>query len=192
MLSLGPQLACTLSPLDVLARWPRDRRVVLLHSGRVHERWARWSVIAEPAGYFRFGEDAKGNYRSRWIGPPECCPVSPPFSHKPFRDLRSVLNAATSVAGGGTWIGYLSYDLGRWIEKLPNDAVDDRGWPVIELAWCPTFYLHDGVTGRWHACGQAAHELPPGVFTESREVATGGAAQEFLASSMSRPATSSR
>ncbi len=186
MLSLGPQLACSLSPLEVLARWPRDRRVAMLHSGRFHPRWARASVIAEPVGYFRFGEDAKGNYRSRWIGPPQGCPVSPPFSHKPFRDLRSALSAAANVAGtggSGIWIGYLSYDLGRWIERLPNDAVDDRGWPVIELAWCPTFFVHDGQSQRWHACGQAAHELPPSVFTETRDAADAstGAAGDFTA-----------
>lgn len=56
-------------------------------------------------------------------------------------------------ASDGLWVGLLSYDLGRWVERLPATAADDRDWPLIELGYCPGYLLHDGETGAWYACG---------------------------------------
>ncbi|MAE67430.1 MAG: hypothetical protein CMJ18_24480 [Phycisphaeraceae bacterium] len=136
-----------LDPPAMLTRWPEDRRVVLLHSGRFESRWARRSIIAEPAGVYRFT-----NAGSSWTGGD--CPV-PEFSHKPFTDLRRLLDA-----GRGLWIGHLGYDLARWIEQLPTIAAEDPSWPVIELGYCPGHLVHDGATGRWTAHGTYARRLP--------------------------------
>ncbi|MDP9173433.1 MAG: anthranilate synthase component I family protein [Planctomycetota bacterium] len=38
--------------------------------------------------------------------------------------------------GGGRWIGYLSYDLGRLFEKLPDGAVDDLNLPLFVFTYC--------------------------------------------------------
>ena len=35
-------------PLDVVAAWPADRPLMMLHSGRGHPRWGRRSILAEP------------------------------------------------------------------------------------------------------------------------------------------------
>ena len=144
MFTHGVQLDWSFDPLEALARWPARRKVVLLHSGRFDARWARWSILAEPVGAFRFGADG----RSRWVGPP--LPGGQPLHlcHKPFADLRRVLRRAA-----GPLIGFLSYDLGRWIERLPLRCADDRGWDVIDLAWCPRFLVYDGLKRRWLACG---------------------------------------
>jgi len=39
--------------------------------------------------------------------------------------------ARTPIEAGTRWIGYLSYDLGRRFENLPNHAVDDLGLPLF-------------------------------------------------------------
>ncbi len=144
------------SPLDALRRHRTERPVMLLHSGRSDAHWARRSILAEPAGIYRFTFAPHGVATAHDTGPPGRSsfhgtvglPRGFVLTHHPFRDLRQLLAAAP-----GPWIGYLSYDLGRWIERLPTRAVADRAWPLIELACCPGLAVHDAMTGQWTAYG---------------------------------------
>ena len=43
----------------------------------------------------------------------------------------------------GGWIGYFSYELGRYIEKLPDTAIDDIGLPLIQLRFYDRFIAYD-------------------------------------------------
>lgn len=147
MIGQGRHLHWKFDPLEALRRWPAERKALLLHSGRFHPRWARRSILAEPAGTFQFlsGPDAEGS--SRWLGPPSLL-SNARFTGKPFHDLSELLQA-----GEGLWIGYLSYDLGRWVERLPSRARDDREWPIIELGYCPGYLVYDTAARQWSACG---------------------------------------
>lgn len=142
-------------PVEALLRWPRQQAALLLHSGRLDPRWARWSILACPVGTYRFQAAADPSLThpppgcSEWLSPTTPCPA-PLFTHKPFHDLRSLLQATQNH---GLWIGYLSYDLGRWVERLPSHATSDRDWPIIELAYCPGYLVYDGLNGKWAACG---------------------------------------
>ncbi len=151
MIEQGRQLDWRFDPLEALRRYPADRRVMLLHSGRFHRRWARWSVLAEPVGTYRFTADAArttASGRSAWLGP-EQLDLSGRFTHRPFRDLRLIQRSFE-----GLWIGYLGYDLARWIERLPCRVPADANDPVIELAYCPGYLVYDGADQTWHACGR--------------------------------------
>ncbi len=144
----GRDIACTLTPLEALARWPEDRPVVMLHSGRPHARWSRWTMLAQPRDMLRFDETALGQGVSQWIAdaPP---PVA--LAHRPLTDLR-----AATAARPGLWIGYLSYDVRLWTEPILRrtaSAPSDRRWPIVEFAHCPGYLVHDTLTGRWRACG---------------------------------------
>jgi para-aminobenzoate synthetase component I len=150
------QLDWTFDPLEALRRWPVEARVLMLHSGRHHPRWARRSIMASPVGTYRFAAGHGGRHHGQWIGPPVGQIGHELFSRRPFRDVRTLMK----LAGQGLWIGYLSYDLGRWVEKLPERAVDDRGWPIIELAYCPGYLVHDSTAGRWSAHGTWRDKLP--------------------------------
>ncbi len=168
MISVGRQLDWSCNPLEALSRWPADRRVVLLHSGRYDAQWAKRSILAEPMGTYRFDESVpSGASRLILPDPHGVSPHShvfkntrmsstPQFSHKPFTDLRRILGNRDD----GLWIGYLSYDLGRWVETLPRRARDDRGWPIIELTRCPGYLVYDLATRRWTACGAWADDPP--------------------------------
>ena len=157
MWSPSRQLDWSFTPLEALLRWPGDRRVALLHSGRFHPRWARWSILAEPIGAYQFVDRGEVKAECLWIGEPDDCPVPvASLSERPFRDLRALKHASRD----GLWIGCLSYDLGRWVERLPSRAVDDRQWPIAELGWCPGFLVYDGLLQRWLACGTWKEQLP--------------------------------
>lgn len=149
----GQPLDWTLDPIDALRRWPRDRAVMILHSGRHHPRWARWSLLTEPTGFYRFANDSPGGNTGtgRMLGelPSQLRRIG---SRDPFSDLRQLLHHRNAL-----WIGCLSYDLGRWIEELPAQARNDRHWPAIELGYCPGFLIHDARAGTWQACGSWEH-----------------------------------
>ena len=56
----------------------------------------------------------------------------------PLDALRWLAADATSRAPrSGRWIGFLSYDLGRYFEQLPATAHDDLRLPLYAFAWCP-------------------------------------------------------
>jgi len=156
MKPVGHHLDWSLTPLQLLARWPAHRRLAMLHSGRFHPRWARYCIVAEPVGSYQFVANEDGQGQGQWVGSQEASPLLGALSDKPFRDLRTLVGAA----GVGIWMGQLSYDLGRWVELLPRQAINDRQWPVIELAYCPGYLVHDGESNQWHACGTWAQAMP--------------------------------
>lgn len=151
--------------LDLVRSWPRNRGLLVLYSARFHPRWARWSLIAEPAGFYRFLSLETDEPVPAWPPPgrsvlemclaTSCAPAPPTFQHQPWPDLRQILKWP------GIWVGYLAYDLGRWIEKLPQRAKNDRSWPLIELAWCPGWVIFDQARQQWYAGGSWATDPKP-------------------------------
>jgi para-aminobenzoate synthetase component 1 len=49
----------------------------------------------------------------------------------------------------GGWIGYFSYELGRYIEKLPVTTVDDLEMPLIRLCFYDKVICYDHIEGAW-------------------------------------------
>ncbi|MCK5174529.1 MAG: hypothetical protein KAR47_14135, partial [Planctomycetes bacterium] len=47
------------------------------------------------------------------------------------------------------WMGYFSYDLGQYIEKIPETAADDLGLPLIELAFYDRAICYDHKEKVW-------------------------------------------
>ncbi|MDT8301874.1 MAG: anthranilate synthase component I family protein [Sedimentisphaerales bacterium] len=54
--------------------------------------------------------------------------------------------APTGMFCGG-WIGYFSYELGRYIEKLPETTIDDLKMPLIRLCFYDRLIAYDHVEG---------------------------------------------
>jgi len=145
----GESLPWELSPLEALRRWPSDRRVLMLHSGRPDARWSRYTVLTTATGAYRFDASGQGSGHSSWLGEPGDCPVTAGgWTQHPLRDLERVLADHEAM-----WVGYLGYDLGRFIEKLASPAADDRGWPIVQMHRCPGWLVHDNQTGQWNKCG---------------------------------------
>ncbi len=47
----------------------------------------------------------------------------------------------------GGWIGYFSYELGRYIEKLPETTIDDLKMPLIRLCFYDRVIAYDHIEG---------------------------------------------
>ena len=76
------------------------------------------------------------------------------------------------------WIGYLSYDLGRLFETIPNRAVDDLQMPLF------AFSLHDVPTElTWHSGSQTprARQTLSSNFTRKRYLAAVEKAIDYIA-----------
>ncbi len=74
----------------------------------------------------------------------------------------------------GGWIGYLSYELGRHIERLPQSAVDDLAVPLIRLCFYDRFLAYDH---RENAFRIIALELPDDTESPERKI---GAVERIL------------
>lgn len=56
---------------------------------------------------------------------------------------RAALPHSEMFCGG--WIGYFAYEFGRYIEKIPETAVDDIGTPLIRLCFYDRLVAYDHV-----------------------------------------------
>ena len=76
------------------------------------------------------------------------------FAGDPFRSLREMLRRhARPVETAGKWpftggaVGFLSYDLNRFIENLPDNAIDDIGLPDMYFGFYDAAICIDHVDG---------------------------------------------
>ncbi|MCC6908644.1 MAG: anthranilate synthase component I family protein [Phycisphaerales bacterium] len=142
--------------IDVLLAAPASQPLVVLNSGRLHERWSRWSMVAQPAGVFSHRAG-----RTCWQAFDGACDAAPRFSNNPLIDLQRLgerLGAPRAAPDGaepawrGGWIGYMSYEFGQSIEPRASARRADKrsNWPLYEWMWCPVVYMHDAASHRWY------------------------------------------
>ncbi|MBN2457353.1 MAG: anthranilate synthase component I family protein [Sedimentisphaerales bacterium] len=84
-----------------------------------------------------------------------------------FRKLHRILDKyrltednTNSLPAGifcGGWIGYFSYELGRYIERLPETTIDDLGMPLIRLCFYDSLIAYDHIK---RACWLIVLQLP--------------------------------
>ncbi|MCP4261151.1 MAG: anthranilate synthase component I family protein [Planctomycetes bacterium] len=69
----------------------------------------------------------------------------------------------------GGWIGYFSYELGRYIEKLPETTTDDLQMPLIRLCFYDRLIAYDHIEGTFWLI---ALELPDDCEKPQDKLAT--------------------
>ncbi len=148
MFPTGRALDYAFDPLEALRRWPADRPVVMLHSGRFEAQWSSVSILAEPVGAL-----THHGGRSAWIG--DAGPTSPRMKHDPFADLEAAIAHDPSL-----FVGHLNYDLAHAVETLPRQATADHGWPDLQFHRCPNVLVFDHAASMWHAVGPDSAALP--------------------------------
>jgi len=53
------------------------------------------------------------------------------------------------VPYGPGWIGYVGYEFGRYLERLPGQAVRDTSLPDLHLAFYDSVAVYDAIAERW-------------------------------------------
>ncbi|MBI5725138.1 MAG: anthranilate synthase component I family protein [Planctomycetes bacterium] len=59
------------------------------------------------------------------------------------------------------WIGYIGYEFGRQIERLPGRAVRDTALPDLRLAFYDAILVYDNMDGQWRLCELQFDDPPP-------------------------------
>jgi para-aminobenzoate synthetase component 1 len=77
----------------------------------------------------------------------------------------------------GGWVGYFGYELGRYIERLPETAIDDLKMPLIRLCFYDKLICYDHIE---RTCWLIALQLPNETETPEEKLA---ALEELLAKS---------
>lgn len=155
-------------PAQYLQSLAQADRPFFLDSAAQHSHWGRLSYIGcnpllsltvTPPGPTRLElhDDLPGQFRHRDL------------DQNPFQALEHLTQAltmdkplATDQFSGG-FVGYFSYDLGRYVEKIPSQAQSDIALPEMCLNLYDCWASYDHTTGRW---ALAALEFPKGSWLD--------------------------
>lgn len=121
------------TPVGVYRKLAGGPGTFLLESAEHGRSWSRYSFVGVSAAATLTARDGQ----ARWLGPR---PPGAPETGDPLAVLAATwraLRAPSSPAGAppllGGFVGYLSYDVVRRIERLPEEAVDDLGHPELAM-----------------------------------------------------------
>lgn len=133
------------TPVSAFLKLHNEGQGFLLESVEGGDRWGRYSVLGtDPLMTIRSRE---GRTVVKRRGGTESV-----LEGDPVHALRDVLAPfeAAKVAGlerfAGGFVGYLAYDVVRWVENLPSECRDDLGAADIAGLVADNFVLFDNVT----------------------------------------------
>ena len=137
------------TPVSVFLKLGEQRHAFLLESVEGGERWGRYSFI----GLDPFLVMTSRGGEVAWEGTPPPAAAAAAGS-SPLEVLRAVLSsfATPSLAGlpplhTGA-VGYLGYDVVRYLEELPQTTTDDTGVPEMMLMFPRSLYVFDHLRQR--------------------------------------------
>jgi para-aminobenzoate synthetase component I len=139
------EIKTPVSPLNVFELFGNDPFLYFLDSGMGFDRLGRYSFIgSSPFMTLKsYGRDISLTHGNR-----EQC-----FQGDPFDTLRDLMNRYRLESVGypvpfvGGVVGYLSYDLGRLLEKIPEKTINDLGLPDMYLGFYDCGIAFDNLTG---------------------------------------------
>ena len=151
-------------PIALFRRVQRGRWPFFLDSSLPDPEFARYSFLgSDPIGWFR-SRGPRAEYATPWGDESST-------NRDPLEALGRFLEALPWTTAGtpaypfiGGPVGYFAYDLGRQIERLPDQKPSDLGIPDIHLAVYPRVYVVDRVWGETFVIAPRArieYEPPP-------------------------------
>ena len=137
-------LSVSPAPGDVVAALAAEPGPVMLDSSAADSRYGRYSVLAcRPTDIVTVRDGDVLDADAREL-PGETV----------LEALRGALGRVRAEGAspgpyGPGWIGFVGYEFGRYIERLPGRAGRDTLLPDLHLALYEAVAVHDSVTGRW-------------------------------------------
>ncbi|MGH2704139.1 MAG: anthranilate synthase component I [Actinomycetota bacterium] len=135
------------TPVSAFLKIGSGERAFLLESVEHGERWGRYSFLGVDPFLVMSAREGK----VQWEGSP---PPGVPSEGTPLEILRGVLDAypAPALAGlppfhGGA-VGYLGYDVVRYLERLPDTTSKDVDVPELLLMFTRTLLVFDHLRQR--------------------------------------------
>jgi para-aminobenzoate synthetase component 1 len=129
-------------PIDIAERFRDLQGLALLESARPGRR-SRWSYLtADPVAVLETPSDGSD-------------PFSAARSLLSRLDAGRAQHAETPPPFVGGLVGYLGYDLGRRLERLPSIAIDDMDLPLLRLGLYDWVVAWDRLTERAWLAGRA-------------------------------------
>ncbi len=142
-ITVAPWPSC--GPAEAAARLRGRPHLVWLDSALARPRTGRWSIVASDPRWVMTArgsdieiKDARGIRHIE--GDPLAC-FAALVEAEPRVDLDAA-HVGLPFAGGA--IGYLGFELGRFVERLPATTVDDVGAPDLAIGWYDAALVWDG------------------------------------------------
>jgi para-aminobenzoate synthetase component 1 len=155
-----PQAACPPAALlEAAAGWADP---AVLESSARHETFGRYSIFAcRPLEVVTLREgvlrDSAGRALAAGSNARLWAALGRAFG---LIELRGAAAGVPYVPG---WIGYLSYELGRHVERLPGRAPRDTRLPDLRLGLYDALLVYDAVAAAWTLVELAFDEPPAGA-----------------------------
>jgi len=120
---------------------------VMLDSSALHETYGRYSILAcRPAEVLVLRNGVLSDSRGTTLAERDNAAI--------WAALRNVFAAVrvdprddAPYAPG--WIGYVGYETGRYVERLPGRALRDTALPDLRLAFYDSILLYDALGAQW-------------------------------------------
>jgi anthranilate synthase component 1 len=138
------------TPVSAFLKLAQGRHAFLLESVEGGERWGRYSFIGVDPFLVMVVRDGVVS----WEGQPPAAAADLPEGTNPLEILRTVLESYRTPALAGLpplhagAVGYLGYDVIRYLERLPQTTTDDVGVPEMMLMFPRSLVVFDHLRQR--------------------------------------------
>jgi para-aminobenzoate synthetase component 1 len=160
-------------PLELLAPFAGDPHAALLESA-VTGRHGRFSFVAPEPFQVMTARDGRVEVDGRAV-------PGDPFAALRRELARFPVAAEPGIPFSGGAVGYLGYELGRHLERVPVPERDDLGLPDLALLFCDVVIAVDHRERRAWICS-SGHPEPEGAARRERAAARARAIEERLRS----------
>ena len=119
---------------------------VMLDSSALHETYGRHSIVAcRPSEVLSLRDGVLKDVRGETLAGRDDEAI--------WAALTGAFGAIRAEPSGGVygpgWIGYVGYEVGRHIERLPGRAARDTSLPDMRLAFYDSILLYDALKRKW-------------------------------------------
>jgi para-aminobenzoate synthetase component I len=171
--------------LDALSRQDDP---VMLDSSALHETYGRHSIIACcPSEVLSLNNGVLSDASGRILAQNDNDAIWSVIDQALGAVIAQPLGRSSYAPG---WIGYIGYEMGRRIERLPARAKRDTALPDMRLAFYDSILLYDAIKAKWSLITIDFDEQSP--LARSSRDALLAVASESLGASSPRPETTDR